>query len=64
MRDYDIQLLQKQNPKLYVEKMLTYYVWHGYKIEKNLVWQYIDDIDLEENKREFFKFLLSEQNEK
>lgn len=38
MRDYDIDQLKKNDPRLYVEKMLTYGIFHDMKIEKELLW--------------------------
>lgn len=61
MRDYNKIKLREQNPKLYVQKMPTYNIWHGEKVEKELVKRYIDEIDLEENKREFFKFIIEDE---
>lgn len=37
MRDYDIDQLKKNDPRLYVEKMLTYGIFHDMKIEKELL---------------------------
>lgn len=58
MRDYDEKKLLREDPKLYVEKKLTYWVWHWEKIKKSLMKKYINLVDIPEEKRKFLKFLL------
>ena len=58
MRDYDEQTLKQQNPALYVEKKLTYGIWHGEKVEKELVGLYLGVVNIPKDTRDFISFLL------
>lgn len=61
MRDYTQETLKKTNPALYVQKMLTYDIWHGKKIEKSMVRRYINKISLPPHIHEFIHFLLNDE---
>lgn len=63
MRDYNIQELKKNNPQLYVEKTLTYDIRHDWKISKQLVKKYINEIQIPKDINKFIHFLLDPDNE-
>jgi len=56
--DYDL----KDNKKLLVEKWCKYGFYIGEKIDINLLKKYIDEINLHENDKEFFKFLIKKHD--
>lgn len=62
MRDYNIQELKKNDPQLYVQKVLTYDFWHNGKIEKDLCKKYINTVDIPTDIRNFIQFLLDPKN--
>ena len=60
MRDYDMDQLKKDDERLYAQKMLQVWLWHGLKMDKKIAKKHIHDIDMDENKRAYLLFLFEQ----